>query len=180
MNRAGNPGVDRERTLMDSLAGKIDLADQDLARAAVRQVVESPLLERHLGPGRPGWHKGDLPIAYLGRHFAEVLGAQTQVVRLTSRTAYKQRREHRALRPDDYRRLLDRLDSYEDAWTETGHYSRGDTDLVFTVRDQGVLWKIALVRESPRRIRLGTVHDWSDEKRDEALKRPGVTMIRRR
>ena len=177
---AGNPGVDREKVLLDSLAGKIDLADQDLARAAVRQVLESPLLDRHLGPGRPGWHKGDLPIAYLGRHFAEVLGAQTQVARLRARTAEKQRRQHRDIQPDDYRRLLGRLDLYEDAWTETGHYSRRDTDLVFTVRDQGRLWKIVLVRESPRRIRLGTLHVWNQEQRDEALKRPGVTMIRRR
>ena len=59
---AGNPGVDRARILQDSLAEKIDLADEGLARAALRQVVDSPLLERHLARVKGALPKGDLRI----------------------------------------------------------------------------------------------------------------------
>lgn len=45
-----NPGLVRQQRLMEGLNGKLDAADQALGRAAVRTVVDSPLLERQLAP----------------------------------------------------------------------------------------------------------------------------------
>ena len=88
---AGNPGVDREQ-VTDGFAvrQRSTSADQDLARKAVRQVVDSPLLERHLGPRTGTYPKGDLPVAYLEREYAEALGSKTRLVRMTEYAADKQ------------------------------------------------------------------------------------------
>ena len=61
------------------------MADQQLARAAVRNVVESGLLDRQLAPGK----LGDLPIVFLGTEWMRHLKAEIQVARITQRTATK-------------------------------------------------------------------------------------------
>ncbi len=94
---ASNPGLDRERIL----------ADEALARAAVRQVVGSPLLERQLTPmTKTDPPRGDLPIGYVESRSQAILEARTRVVRMTKPTARKQRREHAELTLDDYREIL--------------------------------------------------------------------------
>ena len=103
---ASNPGRDRGRILADRLIGALDAADEELAREAVRQVVDSPLLERRLAPAPKGERPGDLPVGYLDTWSRGVLGSSTAIVRLTGPTARKQRREHRDLKPDDYREPL--------------------------------------------------------------------------
>ena len=71
------------------------------ARAAVRTVVDSPLLDRQLAPMKSGGPpKGDLPIAFLQPEWKRSFSAKTQVVCLTRRTASKQRRKHGNLRPE--------------------------------------------------------------------------------
>ena len=106
---AGNSGVDRARILQDSLADKIEAADHDLARAAVRQVVESPLLERHLERGSPGERKGDLPIAFLPLKWSQALGVSTRLARLPARISKKERKKHKEIQPEDYRARLPQM-----------------------------------------------------------------------
>ena len=108
---AGNSGVDRARVLQDSLAEKIEAADENLARAAVRQVVESPLLEHHLERGSPGERKGDLPIAFLPLKWSQALGVSTRLARLPARISKKERKKHKEIQPEDYRvRLPEMID----------------------------------------------------------------------
>ena len=161
---AGNPGVDRARVLQDSLAEKIDAADQDLARAAVRQVVESPLLERHLRP-REGKHpKGDLPIAFLDPNrkwdWAQQLGSRTRLVRMTEYTADKQRREHPDIKAESYRRLLSQaLREAMVVVRQREHRGRRTDDLVFFHYLGGrKIFRLVLRMVEKRKVMLTTLH----------------------
>ena len=69
--------------------GNINQADQDLARRAVHQVLDSALLDRHLEAIPDALPKGDLPVAFLERRWAPYLKAETQVVRMTAYSAEK-------------------------------------------------------------------------------------------
>ena len=90
---ASNPGRDRERILADSLAGRLEAADEALARAAVRQVVDSPLLERQLARMKKADPpKGDLPVGWLEPALRPELGIAQRVIRLDQRGAKHLRR----------------------------------------------------------------------------------------
>ncbi len=118
-----NPGLERQRALVESLNGKLDAADQALPRAAVRTVVDSPLLDRQLAPMKSGDPpKGDLPVAFLKPEWKRVLNVRTQLVRLTKRTAHKQRRKHPNLTLEQYREVLPKaLRNAQIVLSETGH-----------------------------------------------------------
>ena len=155
---AGNPGVDRERVLMDSLSGKIDLADQDLARKAVRQVVGSTLLERHLGPRTGTYPKGDLPVAYLEREFAEALGSKTRLVRLTEYAADKQSTLHPDITAEDYRGLLPALSAAPVVVRQTRHQGRQVNNLDMFVYRGNRIYKAVVGGVSERKMWLLTIH----------------------
>jgi hypothetical protein len=97
---AGNPGQDRARVIREQLTGKVDSADQVLARSATRQVMESTVLDDWVREPR-----GELPAGVLTRNIQAAVGARSQVVRLSADTFDKQSRQHADLTPDDYRRL---------------------------------------------------------------------------
>ena len=60
---ATNPGLHREWILAEDALVKIGALPGGLAREAVRQFVDSPLLGRHLsGRGQGGPPRGDLPV----------------------------------------------------------------------------------------------------------------------
>ena len=161
---AGNPGIDRARIVMESLAGKIDAADQDLARAALRQVVESPLLEQHLRPREGKYPKGDLPIAFLHPHrkwdWAQQLGPRTRLVRMTEYTADKQRREHRDIKAESYRRLLPQaLREAMVVVRQREHRGRRTDDLVFFhFPGGGKIFRLVLRTVEKRKVILTTLH----------------------
>ena len=161
---AGNPGVDRARVLQDSLAEKIEAANEDLARAAVRQVVGSTLLERHLAPMvSTDPPKGDLPIAYLLRGYAQALGAETRLVRLTQASAKKQRKKHKEITVENYRHLLPEvLREPLVVLRQTKHWmvSKPVEDLEFYHPSGGVLYKLVIRKEDRRRVRLATFHEY--------------------
>ena len=158
---ASNPGRDRERILADRLIGSLDAADEALARAGVEQVAGSPLLERQLSPmKRGGSPRGDLPVAYLEREWRDSLSLETRLVRLTGKTARKQRRNHRGLAAADYRSLLpETLREAQLVLRETGHFGREREDLVFfRFRADGRIFKAVVERSAARVARLATFH----------------------
>lgn len=156
---AGNPGIDRARIVMDSLAGKIDAADQDLAQAAIGQVVKSPLLEQHLGPRTGKYPKGDLPIAFLDRKHADVVGSKTQLARMTEYTADKQRSIHPDLTAADYRVLLPRILTRDHAVIRQREYQGVETNnLEFYAYRGGKLYRAVLRLVDDRNLRLATFH----------------------
>lgn len=95
-----NAGQDRVRVIRESLVGKVDSADQALARASVRQVVDSPVLDDWMREPQ-----GELPVGILGRDMQSALGSGSQVVRLSVDTLDKQSRSHAELTADHYRLL---------------------------------------------------------------------------
>ena len=162
---SGNPGVDRARVLQDSLAEKIEAADEDLARAAVRQVVESPLLERHLRPPKGGPPTGALPIGFLDRKWAERLVVKTHLVRLTQRISKKERKKHKEINARDYRVRLPAMLVPGKALLvvkQTRHRitKRPVEDLVF----YDDTYKLVLRKQGERQVELTTFYapdDWS-------------------
>ena len=177
---AGNPGVDRARMLQDSLAEKIDAADENLARAAVRQLVESPLLERHLERGSPGERKGDLPIAFLPLKWSQALGVSTRLARLPARISKKERKKHKEIKPRDYRVRLPTMLVPGKALLvvkQTRHRitKRPVEDLVFYDDTH----KLVLRKQGQRRVELTTFYapdDWSRDVRF-VLESRGVEVI---
>ena len=165
---ASNPGLDRERALAAKLKSGIDAADEALARAAVRQIVESPLLDRQLAPmKREDPPKGDLPIGWLKPAWRDMLDVRTQVAALSQQGARHQWRRHRELGAADYRGVLQELLESarpENAFLET---DRGGVDLVLYHRRGGKLWGAVLTRSGPRRVFLKSF----SERREEQLER---------
>lgn len=124
---AGNVGVNRLATLRDALAGRIDTADQLLARAAVTSVVDSPILPRYIDEVRPrvailldrrdrtairdaAAPIGQLPIGFLDADLRTRIGSHTQLLRLSPETTAKQIDHHREIVATDYlglQRVLD-------------------------------------------------------------------------
>lgn len=107
---AGNPGRDRPRLLAEIHAAGIEgigkLAPA-VAREAIRQAVESPLLERQLAPmERADPPKGPLPVGWLEPAGRRELGGSGGVVALTQRGARHTRKDHPDVTSDDIRRAL--------------------------------------------------------------------------
>jgi len=176
-----NAGLERQQLLMEGLNGKLDAADQELARAAVGTVTGSPLLDRQLAPMKPGDPpKGDLPVGFLEREWRDMFGVETQLVRLTQRTARKQRLKHPDLILDDYREMLPSvLRDAQIVLSESGHYGRRTEDLVFFYFVEGEIYKAAVAMESERRVRMATFHETDQENVNLAVKRGKIVRNRR-
>ncbi|ROO28238.1 phage minor head protein [Salinisphaera orenii] len=170
---ANNSGQARVRTLREALAGKIETADQQLARESVKRVVDSPALTQFLDEADA--HKavlartaddideaarrriidgiGDLPVAYADRELAEHVGSQTQLVRMSAETAGKQLVTHADLVSGDYRNL--------DALLATGEVLRESArEVVVFGEIEGELYRAVLKRAGTdnRELFLSTFH----------------------
>ena len=159
---ASNPGLDRERILADSLAGRLDAADEALARAAVRQVAGSPLLERQLAPMRADdLPKGDLPAAILPAEWRDRYEAATKLARLDQDAARHLRRKHAEANAGAIRdRLQETLDSAQLVLRQRGRGKSGKPydDIVFFLFGERSTWKAVVTRVSARSLRLKTFY----------------------
>ena len=159
---ASNPGLDREWILAEHAIGKLEALPEGLGREAVRQFVESPLLERHLSGKRSGDPpKGDLPVGWLDPESREALGVQARVARMTSGTAKKEAGDHAYIRPGDWPRLLPVL--FHDADLVVPHPPPdgidGLMDLDFVRQSEdGRIWRLSVRAHDDRRARLTTLH----------------------
>ena len=162
-------------------AEKIDSADESLARAAVRQVVGSGLLDRHLAPGRPGVHKGDLPIAYLEREHVDELVSETRLVRMTQQTASKQRSKHKDTTAGDYRTLLPEVLAPRNAQLvlrQRGHWGHDTDDLVLFYFKGKKIYKAVIRPEERRRVLLSSFYESSRRDVEYVMKSRGVRILR--
>ena len=179
---AGNPGVDRARVLQDSLAEKIDATDESLARSAVRQVVGSALLERHLAKmARTDPPKGELPIAFLDREYASALASETRLVRMTQRIAKKERKYHAEITADSYRVLLPEiLEGAELVLRQTGHcmVTKHTRDLVFFHFSGKEIHKLVVRRAGKRRVELSTFYRSNQRDVEKTMAIEGTEVLR--
>ena len=88
--------------LDEALTGRVRRADDDVARAAVQGIVESPAFDGFYA--RPAG-RGPLPVGVMDRETRSGLSSASVVVEMTGDAMLKQKRRHRALRPEDYRAL---------------------------------------------------------------------------
>lgn len=141
---AGNPGKDRPRMLAEMLARGIDDLGElsaALAREAIRQVVDSPLLERQLS-GRGG--TGDLTVGYLDKEWREALGTPSRVVRMTPRAGEHLGEGHPEVAAGRYREVIPPLLGDPDlVYAEPARDGSDGTDLVFVRQfEDGRLWRL--------------------------------------
>ena len=171
---ASNPDLDRVRIVADRLNRALDAADDALARAAVRQVVESSLLERHLsGPGEAAPSASDLPAGYLERESMDALAARTKVVRMTTGTAKKQVADLPDITVGDFRSLLPALPGDADlVCKEPARDGSCSTELVFARQfDNGRICRVAICRQDERRVGLTKLHRLKVRHANAAAKR---------
>ena len=192
---AGNPGIDRPRLLAEELARDVSVlagASDALAREAVRQVVDSPLLERQFAPLKPGETLGDLPIAVLPEKRARQLGTEARALVLTRETAKKQAKNHHRpnkrwpdsapLSVDDYRTVLPEMleRARDEHVVRSGGHLGADRDELLLAYEKDSLWYLLVVgqdRAAGASPRLVTFYNLSERaamhKLDEAKSRAG-------
>ena len=127
------------------------------AAVAIRQAVESSLLERQFAPLKGGQTLGDLPIALLPSKRARQLGADTRMLVLTRDTAKKQaKRHHRPnkrwpdsvpLSVDDYRTLLPEIleRAKDEHVVRSGGHQGADRDELLFAYEKGDLWYLLAI-----------------------------------
>lgn len=181
---AGNPGKDRPRLLAEKLArgaGALAGASDALAREAIRQVADSPLLERQLTAP-----KGDLPAALLdgdiARHLRTGDGrpAETRLVLLEARAAEHIRDAHPAVTAARAGAVLSAIPHGASfVVSEPGHYKYSGTDLVFCLRDaEGQWWKAIVRAREPRKVGIASLYDATEDNVRGLAKRPGAKVVR--
>ena len=105
---SANPGASWLGGALDELTRKLDVAPPDLARAAVGEMTRGPVLGEWLA--KP---VGNFPLAVLSAEDAGLIGARSQVARLSPQTAGKQALKHPELGPADYRLAQKAVDTGE-------------------------------------------------------------------
>lgn len=119
-------------------------------------------------------------MGWLEREWKEALGVETQLVRLTQRTAQKQRKKHGGLTLAEYRQALPAaLRSAQVVVRESGHWGRAGEDLVFFRFERGKIYKAAVSAEGTRRVRLATFYETDPGDIELALARGKVLRDRR-
>ena len=167
---ASNPGRDRQRILAGRLIGELDAADEALAAAAVRTVVDSPLLERQLAPmAKSDPPKGDLPIGHLDSRWQAALGSQTRVVRLTQGSARKQRLAHPDIVAADYREPLREVLRRGRPLRVTEHRGKSVNALAFFLPLEGGRMLKAAIHLDGQALRLASFHESSQGNIDALL-----------
>lgn len=108
------------------------------------------------------------------------MGAETQLIRLTQRTARKQRLKHPNMTLEQYRNVLsEALHDAQVVLSETGHWGRRSKDLVFFRFDQRNIYKATISADTPRNVRMATFYDSNQEDLERALARGKVLRDRR-
>lgn len=85
-----NPGAWRAKRMGEFLAGKLEAADPNVARAVAKDMAVSWRVRRI----HDGSAKGAVPIAMLPHRLAKALGSKTRVVQYSDYTAEKGRAKH--------------------------------------------------------------------------------------
>ena len=81
--------------------------------------------------------KDDYPIAVLDPEKADAIGSKSYILRLSDKTAVKQRIRHLDIEAKDYQRIQVMLD--EGQW-----FQQGERNAIIFFEDFGKLWRVAL------------------------------------
>lgn len=157
---ASNPGLDRERILAADTIAKLAALPEGLGRAAVREFVDGPQLERQLA----GQGSADLAVGWLELRWRSLFTGpvETRVLRLPARIAEKQ-----AKRPEvrlaDYRRIEEVLGDaryvvHQSEWRDPQGVTHKVDDLVFVTGPPKKPLRLVVRRHDSRNVSLITWH----------------------
>jgi len=105
---SSNPGASWMGQSLEDIVRRIEAAPPEIARQAVRDMTHGPVL--------PAWLEkpvGSFPLVVVPGEDAALIGAKSQVGRLSQQTAGKQAKNHPELGPADYRLAQEAVDQGE-------------------------------------------------------------------
>ena len=177
---AGNPGRDRRRLLAEIHAAGIEGIGElapAVAREAIRQAVDSPLLDKWMAPGQPSAPPGGpLPVGWLEPGGQRALGIEGGVIRLDGRGRNHLLGKHADITAPVLRDVLPRLLLQQALVLRVqGHGGGPGTSLAIFGRDASGQTYKAAVRAKRGRPRLATMHR-SSRRNAEALVRAGAEI----
>jgi len=157
---AHNPGKTRADNLSSFLAGKLSGLDENMARAAVTDLVRQPQFTRHVS----GKGEGFLPVAAMPDDLAAAIGSSSRLVRLSHDTAIKQAGRHPDVKPTDWRKLQEEI--------HRAAVMRETTDrLIFYFKSDDKFWRAVVKTTSQRdELYLTTFHRTTEAKALRQLK----------
>lgn len=146
-----NPGIDRQGAMERFLAGKIDEADEAVAKTVTADITDSWRFRRLLDGASPG----EVPVAVLPRSLRDVLGTDRQAVTLSGRTVRKMRDRHPEIGTPEAYRLVQRI--IGDPQVPVIMENQRDLQFVWTDGD-GRAWIMAIELNREDRPYLATLY----------------------
>jgi len=128
-----NVGQARGDILSRFLAGKLDGLHEDMATAAVADLVRGPVFARHVLGLLPGF----LPIGSMTDQMRDALGVSTRLVRFSQATAQKQLRRHPDIGAAQYAKVQKNIAS-------AIILHEGTQNLVMFFEDDGRWWRAVI------------------------------------
>ncbi len=158
---SANPGASWLGGALDELTRKLDAAPVGLARAAVGEMTRGPVLGQWLA--KP---VGDFPLAVLPAEDAGLIGARSQVVRLSPQTAGKQATNHPELTAEDYATAQEAVDTGE-------RIQDGARSLIYIIEEAGGLVVVVKATREGDELYVQSLRRLSRKQldRDEELRR---------
>lgn len=126
-----NPGKTRLKNVAEFLAGKLEGTDLNIAHAAIRDIVSSPMFESFYSKPVKGF---TLPILRMHDDAAHAIGSKQFVASLSEETLIKNKTNHPDLTIDDYR-LLPELGEHPDMIVQDG-----ENTVVLVRRGEKIYW----------------------------------------
>ena len=105
-----NPGIERQRWAELHLQGKLEAADEDVARTLSADLIDSWRFQRVHERSAAG----RVPVAVMPNKLADAIGAQTRVVSASDTNADKVARNHPEVTAEEYKRIQTMLDGDAD------------------------------------------------------------------
>ncbi len=162
---SANPGASWLGGALDELTRKLDVAPPDLARAAVGEMTRGPVLPTWLA--KP---VGNFPLAVLPAEDAGLIGARSQVARLSPQTAGKQAANHPGLTAGDYATAQEAVDAGE-------RIQDGARSLIYLLNEPGGVVVVVKATREGEELYVQSLRRLS---RDEAEKDRVVRRLRKK
>ena len=118
---------------MPPMIRALDVVPPERARMFIYKALRNWRFRLHLFDKM----KGEYPIAVLDPEKADAIGSKSHILRLSDKTAVKQRMRHLDIEAKDYQRIQVMLD--EGQW-----FQQGERNAIIFFEDFGKLWRVAL------------------------------------
>lgn len=142
-----NPGLARVKTLVDNVAGRLESAGEEAARARVAEIVNSPAPKLLLGLSGPRF---DMPVAVSGA-LRESWKASSSIIAVSNEVMRRKIDKHAPVDVDSFARVQQIVDEGEEI-----DEGRGQSRRSVVARIDGAWWKLALAKTQRGYMRIAT------------------------